>query len=460
MVGTQYRTYHCTIPYQKPESRMKDMGGRMTLTEKNDADNDVYRSAAAKAIQAAEIDRYSQGTFDLSLLVAGKNAESYFTGTMSDPYDVDYFHVDTVSQILSKRPVIVRMEMPEGADYDLAVYDEQGNQVGMAVRGEDGSKTLTIPCDWSASRKFVIKINQHNTEEGVEGAYKLTFAEGEMPRDVADWLERVKTAGLTEGGAENRRAAGVKAGKERDAKNADGIEKLHERQHGALPEELRYKGSLSVSDLLEKEKNGEKLSEAERAHVAIYGNQNEIYRAEGIKRKRGAEQEFSDFLASAGITAKPFEIKLSPSGKVTVIGVEEAQRRAVEEYVEKHQNTFRNIYLTTSKEAAEMTDTQYRMAGYAEECSRLLAGASDGTISVEDLEIREKQAGKYTVDRELEGLPANLAHLINGAGSTDRYYEYQQMMYNILDYQKIHGEIPRFHMDFEWNGQELGYETM
>lgn len=83
----------------------------------------------------------------------GEMQKAIFMGTMSSNYDVDYFHVDTSSQILSRRPVIVNMEMPKGADYDLTVYDEQGNQVGMAVRNEDGTKTLVIPCDWSNWRR-------------------------------------------------------------------------------------------------------------------------------------------------------------------------------------------------------------------------------------------------------------------------------------------------------------------
>ena len=132
------------IPGQRLQSKMKDLNEAVVLTEKNDGANDVYRNAATGATQIADIDRYSQGTFDLSLLVAGRNADSYFSGTMNSPCDVDYFHVDTSSQILSRRPVIVNMEMPEGADYDLVVYDDQGNQVGMAVSNGDGTKTLSL----------------------------------------------------------------------------------------------------------------------------------------------------------------------------------------------------------------------------------------------------------------------------------------------------------------------------
>ena len=129
---TRNSTYNYSITYEKPQSKLKDWGGTKALVEKNDADNDAYRNAVTKATMIAEDVRYSQGTFHLSMLIGGGNTNSYFTGKFSSARDVDYFHVDTTSQV-SRRPVIISMEMPEGADYGLTVYDENGNQVGMAV---------------------------------------------------------------------------------------------------------------------------------------------------------------------------------------------------------------------------------------------------------------------------------------------------------------------------------------
>ena len=80
---------------------MKELGGTTVMTERSDTDNDVYRNASTKAVLAAETDRYSQGIFDLSLLVAGGNSESYFKGTMSSGSDVDYFMVIPNLSIMS-----------------------------------------------------------------------------------------------------------------------------------------------------------------------------------------------------------------------------------------------------------------------------------------------------------------------------------------------------------------------
>ena len=452
---TRNSAYNYSITYEKPQSKLKDMGGSKVLTETNDADNDVYRNAATKATMIAKVDRYSQGTFDVSLLIGGNNANSYFTGKLYSATDVDYFHVDTMSQMMNHRPVIINMEMPERADYDLTVYDEAGNQVGIAVENEDGTKTLTIPCDWSNSHNFVIKVSQNGSEEYVEGNYKLTFSQGEMPQEDKDALERIKTAKLVEGDPKRRAELGAEIKAKYDARNVAETEKLHQAQYDALPEELQYKGSVSVEELLEKEMQREPVTEAERAYIAIYGNQNDIYQVECQKMKQGLEQEFSAYLESLGLSDKEFSIHLETGGKAEVSGLDEAQKEQVENYIESHWEQFKNVYLTSSDECTEMTDQEYRIAGYMEECNRFLSNASGGKVSVDDLSIERKVTGWYINSENIVGLPLVIASALNSADSTDKYYDYKQMIHSILNYKQQNGEIPQYHMDFKWSGKEL-----
>ena len=455
---TRNSTYNYSITYEKPQSKPKDWGGTKMLVEKNEADNDVYRNAVTKAAMIAEDVRYSQGTFDLSMLIGGGNTKSFFSGKLSSATDVDYFHVDTTSQI-SRRPVIINMEMPEGADYDLMVYDENGNQVGMAVENEDGTKTLTIPCDWSNSRRFVIKVSQNGSGECVEGNYKLTFSQGEMPKDVKDALERMQSgeAELVESNPERRASLGAALKEKNEARNLAETEKLHQAQYNAISEELRYKGSSTVEELLEKELHGEPVTEAERTYIAIYGNQNDIYHVECQKRKQGLEQEFSSYLESIGLSGKEFSIHLETGGKAVVSGLDEAQNKQVENYVEEHWEQFKNVYLTTSEECAEMTNQEYRIAGYVEECNRFLSNVSGGKVTVDDLSVERKVTGWYINSEKIMELPSAIASAINSADSMDKYYDYKQMLHSILNYKQEHGEIPQYHMDFKWSGKELKY---
>ena len=453
---TRNSTYNYSITYEKPQSKLKDWGGTKALVEKNDVDNDVYRNAVTKATMIAEDVRYSQGTFDLSMLIGGGNTNSYFTGKLSSSTDVDYFHINTTSQ-MSRRPVIINMEMPEAADYDLTVYDEKGNQVGMAIANEDGTKTLTIPYDWSDSRKFVIKVSQNSSTEFVQGNYKLTFSQGEMPQEVREALNRMQTgtAKLQEGNPEKRAALGAALKEKNDARNAAETEGLHQAQYNALPEKLIYKGDSSVEELLKKELRGEPVTEAERAYIAIYGNQNDIYHVECQKRKQELEQEFSAYLESVGISGKEFSIHLKTGGKAVVSGLDEAQKEQVENYVEEHWEQFKNVYLTTSEECAEMTDQEYRIAGYVEECNRFLSNVSGGKVSMDDLSMERKVTGWYINSENIVGLPSVIACSLNSANSTDKYYDYKQMIHSILNYKQEYGEIPQYHMDFKWSGKEL-----
>ena len=455
---TRNSTYNYSITYEKPQSKLKDWGGTKALVEKNDADNDVYRNAVTKATIIAEDVRYSQGTFDLSMLIGGGNTKSFFTGKLSSATDVDYFHVDTTSQI-SRRPVIINMEMPADADYDLTVYDENGNQVGMAVENEDGTKTLTIPCDWSDSRKFVIKVSQNGSGECVEGNYKLTFSQGEMPKDVKEALERMQSgeAELVESNSEKRASLGTDLKEKNETRNLAETEKLHQTQYNALSEKLRYKGSSTVEELLEKELHGEPVTEAERTYIAIYGNQNDIYHVECQKRKQGLEQEFSSYLEFIGFSGKEFSIHLETGGKAVVSGLDETQNKQVENYVEEHWELFKNVYLTTSEECAEMTDQEYRIAGYVEECNRFLSNVSGGKVTVDDLSVERKVIGWYINSEKIMGLPSAIASAINSADSMDKYYDYKQMLHSILNYKQEHGEITQYHMDFRWNGKGLEY---
>ena len=455
---TRNSTYNYSITYEKPQSKLKDRGGTKALVEKNDVDNDMYRNAVTKATMIAEDVRYSQGTFDLSMLIGGGNTKSFFTGKLSSATDVDYFHVDTTSQI-SRRPVIINMEMPAGADYDLTVYDEQGNQVGMAVANEDGMKTLTIPCDWSNSRRFVIKVSQNGSGECVEGNYKLTFSQGEMPKDVKDALERMQSgeAELVESNPERRASLGAALKEKNEARNLAETEKLHQAQYNAISEELRYKGSSTVEELLKKELRGEPVTEAERTYIAIYGNQNDIYHVECQKRKQGLEQELSSYLESIGLSGKEFSIHLETGGKAVVSGLDEAQNKQVENYVEEHWEQFKNVYLTTSEECTEMTDQEYRIAGYVEECNRFLSNVSGGKVTVDDLSVERKVTGWYINSEKIMGLPFAIASSLNSADSMDKYYDYKQMLHSILNYKQEHGEIPQYHMDFNWSGKEIQY---
>lgn len=117
--------------------------------------NDTYR----RQHTTYEVSDKKGSTFlDLDFLI--KDETSSLKGSLSDKKDVDFynFSIPFNRTIQNYFGVQIYMDMPEGCDYDLTLYDEYGNQVGKAEWDGEGRKTLTIP-NWDTNtNKYCIKI--------------------------------------------------------------------------------------------------------------------------------------------------------------------------------------------------------------------------------------------------------------------------------------------------------------
>ena len=124
--------------------------------------NDTYR----RQHTTYEVSDKKESTFlDLDFLI--KDETSSLKGSLSDKKDVDFynFSIPFNRTIQNYFGVQIYMDMPEGCDYDLTLYDEYGNQVGKAEWDGEGRKTLTIP-NWDTNtNKYCIKIENKNGEE-------------------------------------------------------------------------------------------------------------------------------------------------------------------------------------------------------------------------------------------------------------------------------------------------------
>ena len=76
--------------------------------------------------------------------------------------------------------ITIRLEnIPEGSDYDLAVYDAKGNQIGIAKNNGNGGKELTLP-DWDGSDRYTIRVENHGNGNGnvdAEEPYRIRIME-------------------------------------------------------------------------------------------------------------------------------------------------------------------------------------------------------------------------------------------------------------------------------------------
>ena len=111
-------------------------------------------------------DKDKGSTFlDLNFLI--KDETSSLKGSLSDKKDVDFYNFSIPFMNFQRNcfGVEVYIDMPEGCDYDLTLYDEYGNQVGKAEWDGEGRKKLTVP-NWDINtNKYCLKVENGNGEE-------------------------------------------------------------------------------------------------------------------------------------------------------------------------------------------------------------------------------------------------------------------------------------------------------
>lgn len=236
--------------------------------------NDTYR----RQHTTYEVsDKKKESTFlDLDFLI--KDETSSLKGNLSDKKDVDFynFSIPFNRTIQNYFGVQIYMDMPEGCDYDLTLYDEYGNQVGKAEWDGEGRKTLTIP-NWDTNtNKYCIKIENKNGEEvSPHDYYKISFK-------VTENKEQEKTDAIREAfgnlhGAYSRKDENWREYLDKynevlmdtEKNYTKEMEKLHQKQFESLPEEKQYKGGRTVDELLQDMAEGKTLDDAETEYVKI-----------------------------------------------------------------------------------------------------------------------------------------------------------------------------------------------
>ena len=104
-------------------------------------------------------------TLDLTALI--NKPDGYLKGSLSDTEDVDYYEFNiTEYRALSfakdtynKDITITLDHIPEGCDYEMVLYDEEGNQVGIGKENGNGGLSITIPKSFAKSLPFPSNSN-------------------------------------------------------------------------------------------------------------------------------------------------------------------------------------------------------------------------------------------------------------------------------------------------------------
>ena len=388
-------------------SPMKELNDQTVLVENGENRNDSYRQ---RTKYDDRVDSYFS-TYDLGILL--QNRDSYLEGKLDSNGDVDCYSFSYVQKSFYDKmgigtKVTVRLEnIPEGCEYDLVIYDKQGNQIGIAKDHGDGSREITLP-DWSGSDRYIIRVENRNSEDAdtdTEQPYRIRITE-----------ERYQKQTEADGGQEY----------------SSEIEKLHREQYDFLPEDERYTGTESVEGLLEKKASGEILDGREENYLKIFANLHDYERATANGRLRSILfPKIQEALEKAGIDVqdKEYLIEMDIYGKITVTGElsEEEKRKAADVLEEQFSDELWDCHM----QASDYTTEEFNRINAYKEISDFLGKATGGQYSWDDISMDG--------NGNISGLPKKMCQLLNSQESNGRYEQLKDDILTLYDYAQAHG---------------------
>lgn len=417
--------------------------------------NNIYR----RQHTTYEVPGKDKGSAFLDLGFLIKDETSSLRGSLSDSKDVDFYNFSipysrTVQNYFS---VEIRMDMPEGCDYSLTLYDEYGNQVGKAQWDGEGRKTLTIPNWDTQTSKYCLKVENGNGEEvSLDDYYKISF-------HVSENKEHEKTDAIREAYGNLHNAYSRKDEnwreyldkynavlKETEQNYIKEMERLHQKQFDSLPEEKKYKGGRTVDELLQDMAEGKDLSDAELEYVKIFANLKDMEKAQNkAELKNSFSDDFVKELEGMGVSRDDLEgmrVRIGSNGDVTVDGIEdEAVREQVQNLIDKkYSDRMYQYYIGVADSVGNLPSNIYQYATDVQEVRRYLKRVTGKDISLESLYL--------TPNGKIGGLPEKADNLINNTKDNAKIERVKDALVNIIGKIGISGDlgIPDFTSQFRF----------
>ncbi|MCI8482874.1 MAG: hypothetical protein HFH41_00875 [Lachnospiraceae bacterium] len=405
-------------------SPMKELNEQTVLVENNrENKNDSYRQ---KTKYDDRVDHY-YSTYDLGILL--QNSDSYLEGKLdtnedADCYSFSYFQKNFYEKMGLETEVTIRLEnIPEGCNYDLIVYDMQGNQVGIGKDNGHGGRELTLP-DWNESGRYTIKVeNRGDGNVNTEAPYRIRITE-----------ERYQKQEKTDERQEY----------------TDEIERLHREQYDSLPEDERYTGAKNVEELLEKKASGERMDSQEEAYLKIFANLHDYERASAQGRIRNMLfPKIEEALRNAGIhvQGKEFTIEMDIYGEIIITGdlSEEEKQKAAGILEEQFADELWDCHMQASNDTTE----EFNRINAYKELSSFLRKSTGGQYSWKDISVDEN--GK------IRGLPQKMCQLLNSQESNGRYEQLRDDILMLYDYGRVYGmdELSDYKVRYEVAGSDV-----
>ena len=386
-------------------------------------------------------------TLDLTALI--NKPDGYLKGSLSDTQDVDYYKFNiTEYRALSfakdtynKDITITLDHIPEGCNYEMVLYDEEGNQVGIGKDNGNGGLSITIP-NWNTdNRGYTVKVQAKNgSMVNPDAEYHLSFQTTQADKSHGAYQEMAevqKYAGtvrkqMQEGLTDTEEMRAIKEIRQKyKAYYTEQMEKLHQEQAeevmqgGAVPDDEQ------IQNLLEKKATGGELTEQENALLNIFCTATELDSANAsAKMNTTVKDRISADLQEVGIdiSDSTFSIKIGADGQVSVDGINDnAMKQKIEDVLSKYSDDLMDIYFSMDSEIQALSDKEKYLLQAAVDVEKFLYKATGGSASLGDLSVE---------NATIHGLPKTLDDLLNNPGDNLTYQDYASDIREILAYNR------------------------
>ena len=386
-------------------------------------------------------------TLDLTALI--NKLDGYLKGSLSDTEDVDYYEFNiTEYRALSfakdtyNRDITITLDhIPEGCDYEMVLYDEEGNQVGIGKENGNGGLSITIPNWNSDNRGYTVKVQAKNgSTVNPDAEYHLSFQTTQADKSHGAYQEMAEVQKyegtvrkqMKEGLTDTEEMRAIKEIRQKyKTYYTEQMEKLHQEQAEAVMQGGAVPDDEQIHNLLEKKAAGKELTEQENALLNIFCTATELDSANAsAKMNTTVKDRISADLQEVGIdiSDSTFSIKIGADGQVSVDGINDnAMKQKIEDVLSKYSDDLMDIYFSMDSEIQALSDKEKYLLQAAVDVEKFLYKATGGSVSLGDLSVE---------NATIHGLPKTLDDLLNNPGDNLTYQDYASDIREILAYNR------------------------
>ena len=432
------------VIYWNPKDFAVSQNFNKVIRENEKISNDYYW----KSNKSEGADCFGR-TIDLTTLI--NKPDGYLQGRLSDADDADYYQFNiaeyrilgTVSDKRNLDITVTLDHIPEGCDYDIVLYDGDGNQVGIGRDNGNGGKSVTVP-NWNLeNREYTVKVlAKDGSPVNAEEYYHLSFqtkqaANDNVLRQQAKEMQEYAYAlrkKLHDGGDATEEKLALQQIREKyGAYYTQQMDELHNKQAAEYLAEGEVFDESRKEELLSRMAAGGELTEQEKGLVRVFASAHEIDGAmASAKLRTDISEKIFQQMEQSGVSPIPsFEVSIGIDGKAEVKGIEDA---AVKEKVEDILNGFSgelmDTYISINASMQGMTKQEQYILKAAMGIEAFLQKATGGNVALSDITVENGR---------IKGLAAPLDRLLNDPGKNQTYLDYRADILAIKDYEKMNG---------------------